>query len=423
MRSDFILLITLTILASTFSTSAQMVQDSTDDRLIELRAKAKAGNVEAQLNLADQYYALKDDHTVAALWYRKAAKGGNAQAAFRLAQCYDNGDGVDKSEFYAFKFYQQAAGLNHKAAKYELALKHSKGIAEDVTEHTPELPRSPEMAMKLLNELAESNYAPAMREIAQLYLNQPKRTVADTKTAYKYLLNAVKAQDAPAMRILADCLYNGIGCKKDLDKMVYYLKQAAKRKDLKAQAKLAFCYENGIGLKPDFKAAFQLHKSAALKGFTMSEVKMGDYHITGEFTEQSIKKALEWYKKAAQKGHPMALYKLGTFALQGIGMKVNEESSFNYLLKSATLGHAKAQHSVAFLYKEGRGTAQDDGKAFYWFQKSAKQNESAAQLELAFCYMNGKGIKKNQKVGIEWLKRSAANGNREALQILTNMVD
>ena len=423
MKSSLITCIILASLASPLPLSAEVTNDITDDRLIELRAKAKAGDVESQLKLANEYYALKQDHTVAALWYRKAAKGGSAEAAYRLAQCYDQGDGIDKSEFYAFKFYQQAADQKHLKAKYELALKHSSGIAADITEHTPKLPRSPEAAMKLLNELAVDSYAPAMREIAQLYLKQNTRTTADTKTAYKYLLKAVKTHDAPAMRILADCLYKGIGCKKDLEKMIYYLKQAAKRNDIQAQARLAFCYENGIGITPDFNASFMLHQSAADQGFAMSQVKMGDYHVTGEFLEQSLPQALQWYKKAATQNQPLALYKLGTFALQGIGMKTDAKSAFEYLLRSSILGYAKAQLNIAFLFKEGRGTQADDAKAFFWFQKSALQGEHASQLELAFCYMNGKGVKKDQKTGLNWLKKSAAAGNREARQILKNMID
>ncbi len=422
MKKHIIKLLFALCITTSFVLSAQDIKDSSDDRLIELRAKAKAGDIKAQLQLANEYYSQKKDHTLAALWYRRAAKGGNAEAAYMLGQCYDNGDGVDQSLFHAFKFYQQAAEKKHQHARYEIALKYANGIPENKIEHTPELSISIEKAMKLLNDLAEEGYAPAMREIAQLYLKQKNRTTEDTKIAYKHLLNAVKAQDPASMRILADCLYNGIGCKKDLVKMIYYLKQAAKRNDLRAQGKLAFCYENGLGVKPDFKVAFQLHKSAASKGFSMSQVKMGDYCILGEFAEQSLKNAILWYKKAAKQNHPLALYKLGSFALQGIGMKEDEQLAFNYMLRSASLGYAKAQLNTAFLYKEGRGIQKDENKAFFWFEKASKLNDNAAQLELAFCYMNGIGTKKNQKKGLELLNKAAKSGNREARQILTNMV-
>ncbi|MBP5532196.1 MAG: sel1 repeat family protein, partial [Lentisphaeria bacterium] len=65
----------------------------------ELRAKALAGDADAQLLLADEYLFGKKrpgNPVLAAYWYRKAAERGSAAAKYYLGCCYEHGWGVEK---------------------------------------------------------------------------------------------------------------------------------------------------------------------------------------------------------------------------------------------------------------------------------------------------------------------------------------
>ena len=55
--------------------------------IAEVRAKAEAGDAEAQVKLGDMYYfgrGVPKDYTQAVSWYRKAAQQGYAKAQYNL---------------------------------------------------------------------------------------------------------------------------------------------------------------------------------------------------------------------------------------------------------------------------------------------------------------------------------------------------
>ena len=72
------------LVASTTSSFADVDLDS-------LEKQASNGDVKAQLRLGELYKKGKEvsqDYTLAALWYRKAAEAGNAEAQYSLAEMY-----------------------------------------------------------------------------------------------------------------------------------------------------------------------------------------------------------------------------------------------------------------------------------------------------------------------------------------------
>ena len=73
-----------------------------------LRAKADAGNVTAQTQLADRFVA-SDDYTNAVLWYRKAAEQGDLTAQLSLASLLMAGRGTEKNPHEAAKWLRAAA--------------------------------------------------------------------------------------------------------------------------------------------------------------------------------------------------------------------------------------------------------------------------------------------------------------------------
>ena len=71
---------------------------------------AKNGDLKSQLDLANSYFhgkaGYKNDYSLAAYWYRKAAVSGSASAQFNLALCYDRGLGVEQDGMEAFRYYK-----------------------------------------------------------------------------------------------------------------------------------------------------------------------------------------------------------------------------------------------------------------------------------------------------------------------------
>ena len=54
------------------------------------------------------------------MWYRKSADQGNAQAQYKLGNCYYFGHGVSENKQEAVKWYRQSADQGNAEAQYDL---------------------------------------------------------------------------------------------------------------------------------------------------------------------------------------------------------------------------------------------------------------------------------------------------------------
>ena len=128
-------------------------------RLLLKILELDTSNKEAQNNLGWCYekgYGVKQDHTEAVKWYRKAAEQGDAQAQFNLGWCYDNGYGVKQDYAEAVKWYRKAAEQGDADAQYNLGLCYAegKGVKQDHTE-----------AVKWFRKAAEQGHADAAKAL------------------------------------------------------------------------------------------------------------------------------------------------------------------------------------------------------------------------------------------------------------------
>ena len=95
------------------------------EKAIEWYTKAaEQGNINAIINLADMYYYKDDvnenDAKKAFLYYQKAAGAGDGYAQNQLANCYDEGFGVNVDTNKVIKYYEQAAAQGYKEAMANL---------------------------------------------------------------------------------------------------------------------------------------------------------------------------------------------------------------------------------------------------------------------------------------------------------------
>lgn len=420
----FIKVFLVFILALSFSVSAadKKSRNADEEKIDPLREKAKTGDLDAQNELGSEYFFgknRKQNYTLASFWYSKAAHMGHAPSQFNLALCYDQGLGVDKSQYQAFIWYKKAFDAGVKPAKFNLAMCYAYGIPPDEEAKTPPIFRDTEIAEKYLLELSNENFMPAVRELGIVYLTGDDQSYDVLYKGFALLKRAAEAGDPSAMRLLADCYFQGLGCDKSEPKMIAWLKKASEYGDLEAQAKLAYCYEYGNGIAPDPDKAFELYKSAAERGLDMAMVKMGEYCSTeNKYMEISVPDAAEWYKKAADKKNPYALFKLGVFAYEGIGQKADKKKAAEYFFESAKRGNPHAQYNVATLYEEGTVIPIDLSAAFYWFKQAASQNDSRSQYKLGYYYLEGIGTKKNYIEAMRWFAIAAENGNKDAIKLL-----
>ena len=106
-----------------FAASGSPVADDAPKDVKQLQKAADQGDAEAQFKLAVCYYegdGIKQDKAEAVKWYRKAAEQGDAEAQYLLGYDYAIGDGVDENEAEAVKWLRRAAEQGHEKAKETL---------------------------------------------------------------------------------------------------------------------------------------------------------------------------------------------------------------------------------------------------------------------------------------------------------------
>ena len=94
-------------------TSAQELADLrariAEQGLVDLRARAQAGEAGAQFALGTMYSTEEDDAETGAAWYRKAAEQGHALAQSNLGEMHHDGRGVPQDYGEAVAWFHLAA--------------------------------------------------------------------------------------------------------------------------------------------------------------------------------------------------------------------------------------------------------------------------------------------------------------------------
>ena len=105
-------------------------------KFAETKAKAEAGDVNSQYNLAVMYAnglgVLRDDKE-AIEWYHKSAEQGFAAAQLNLGVMYANGQGVLQDDKEAVEWYRKAAEQGYAGAQLNLGVMYAtdRGVPKD----------------------------------------------------------------------------------------------------------------------------------------------------------------------------------------------------------------------------------------------------------------------------------------------------
>lgn len=190
---------------------ALLMADSgwTDSPLDALKVRAQAGDVLAQRQLGLAYLDAASGHTdthQGETWLAEAARQGDAEAAFQLAQHFARQVGQGRqinlqARQKQAQYLKQATLAGHAAATTALAeLLLDRAMDADVPDHKRQ--RALADAEALLRHAADHGHVPAMRALAER-LGSGRGLPADPVEALRYLQNAASAHDAEAQYQLA----------------------------------------------------------------------------------------------------------------------------------------------------------------------------------------------------------------------------
>ncbi len=186
--------------------------------------KAKAGNANAQFNLALKH-DMAGEMASAAEWYRKAADSGLKQAQFNYALMLEKGNVIKKDAAMAAEYYERAAKQGLMEARYNLALMlaEGRGVLED-----------DQAAAAWMKRAADQGYPDAQFHMG--YLHRVGEGVPkDDAEAVKWFLRAAENLNLDAQYYTGLCYAHGIGLEQDLVQAYKWLNLAAAANHTRAQ--------------------------------------------------------------------------------------------------------------------------------------------------------------------------------------------
>lgn len=415
----------------------------------------------------------ENDRVEAFQWAKKSASKYNLEGIFTLASFYDNGTGTTKDAVKAFRLFERAANKGHAPSQARLGMMYFQG---EGTQENPEAAfewskRAAEAgdangmsnlaACYLLGKGVEQDQGKAvewLQKAAELGDEGAKGLLEKLGVSLKSqqqprtLEEAVKAAEqgsVPAMKMLAQYYINRPGGKDDLHEAYKWAKMAADQGDEESN-QLCVQLEDFLSGKSKF-VPFEETKSNAEAGDAGAQKILADYYATGYETERDLVKALYWMRKAAasgdarfadhakgfvdsfsdieeivsraEQGDPQAQAQL---AEKYVGISQNypnyeqekgQRDAFEMAKKSASAGDPLGMFVLGMCYENGYGTEADFDRAFELYKESAELGNPRGELSLSQCYLTGRGTQIDADATMEWLEKAEAHGNPEAEQV------
>ncbi|KAJ7093063.1 hypothetical protein C8R44DRAFT_646378 [Mycena epipterygia] len=264
---------------------------------------------------------------------------------------------------------------------------------------------------------------------------------------------------------LANCYGTGaLGLAVDHERAYHLYLQAAKQNHAAGSYRVAVCNEIGAGTRREPSRAASFYRKAASLGDTPAMYKLGMILLHGSLGEQkNPREAINWLRRAAEQAdedNPHALHELGLLHELGDHVPQDPLASKNLFTRAAHLGYTQSQFKLGQCYEYGSLTCpMDPRRSIAWYTKAAEKGDSEAELALSGWYLTGsegvlkqsdseaylwarraanKGLSKAEyavgyyaEVGIgikqdiefakRWYMRAAAQGNKRAMNRLTEM--
>lgn len=315
--------------------------------LLRLSEGPQAGP--AVLALA-QHYARQQQQIEASRFYKKAAEQGQLTAMLELAQRFDEGIGLIKSQEIAYEWRLKAAEANDTTAQMEVAFAYrdGTGFAKNLTEW-----------MRWLSRAAQQGNALAQYELGQAYLNGDGVAVNE-KIGLDWTEKAAQQGDVNAQRVLGQVHFD----KGNYTTALSWLTLATKQNDAQSQGLLGQMYEGGLGVMEEPMQALKLYTVAADKGQPLAQFRLGRMYLDGRHVPVDIGKGIALVEAAAEDNIVDAQFLMAHIYFNKKHTPQDLPAGLSWLGRAARNGHITAQQELLEMHAEGFETGMDDSGAF-----------------------------------------------------------
>lgn len=283
----------------------------------------------------------KIELAAAAKWYKKKAVEGDITSLKKLADCYENGNGVKRDQNKALKLYIKAAEQGNAKAQLFLGEHYYNGWGSCYEDE-----RDYDEALKWYKKAAEQGEAEAQLWMGDYYSAEAEEEFegdgeyyidineAKQNLAIEWYTRAAEQGQCEAQCRLAEYYFD----QKNFKESVKWYTKAAKQGDAEAQYVTA-CFISG---KFPYKLqnnlnAIGLYLKSAIQGNANAQFTLGEYDYSNNKAE-----AFKWYCKAEYHGNlekdkESKLYlRLGDFYFYGFCTEKNYAEAKKYYQKILT---------------------------------------------------------------------------------------
>lgn len=215
--------------------------------------------------------------------FERAAEKGDVQSQYHVGYMYAEGEGVEKDEWDAERWYKKAAEQGYANASFDLHYLYVQRATERSYENS-----------KFRNEMARLGViiADERDSVEQDYLVQ----------ALWWLRKAAEHGSSNAQDELGQWYSDGRhGAGKDEAEALRWYRKAAEQGDVGAQSSLGYIYAEGKGVPRDEAEALRWLRRAAEQGNMGAQLELGKM-CEEPSDKQNAAVALYWYSKAANQG-------------------------------------------------------------------------------------------------------------------------
>jgi uncharacterized protein len=333
-----------------FMMSVAWVQQTSQVPIAELLKKAEAGDVNAQMEVAEAYEKGKgvaQSDALAAQWYRKAAEQGNAKAQNTLGVMYRLGLGVPRDKQEAFRWYQKAAKQNLPEADYNIAVSYYNGDG----------------------------------------------VPSDVVLAYTWMMLAQRNGDKQAEQALIRMESDFTGNFQD------------------SRMKLASMYEEGKEIPADLPAAVAIYREAAAKNSQYAssyrgkaQYRLCQFYAAGKGMPQDYTQAKSWCREAAANSINETYLVLGRMAERGLGGPKDPKEAMIWYHDAALSGFNDGFIQLAKLKAQGSHSEQKEAYFWLYLAQRLQIKEADAPLQQLTAQLSSDEVRSEQKKVIKWQK-------------------
>jgi TPR repeat protein len=260
--------------------------------LEELRNRATAGEVDAQIRMGNRYLCgvtVEVDLDEAAKWFLLAGKSGSADGFMSLGLHY-SGSAKPRDVVKAMHFYEKAAKLGHVDAQLNLGRFYfvGDGVEQDYVK-----------ARKWIQKAAAQGSPQGYFLMGALYFDG-LGVKQDTKKAADYYELSIAGGYACAMHNLGCMHYFGQGIEVDAGKASELFRLGANLNHPPCLCNLGACYSLGRGVDIDEREGLRLYREAAVRGYAVAQANLAAAFALGQGCKKDIPLSYAWAKIAEE---------------------------------------------------------------------------------------------------------------------------